>query len=75
MPNKRMTVKEERADGVTVYMVEQYRYPVGSRFWELPQGQTAALPGKSIRQDLRIIEIVCLFGTPADSQAQIILAR
>ncbi|MBY8976977.1 NUDIX hydrolase [Rhodobacteraceae bacterium NNCM2] len=26
-----------------IHMVEQYRYPVGKRFWELPQG---ALQGK-----------------------------
>jgi ADP-ribose pyrophosphatase len=25
-------------DGEELHMVEQYRYPVGERFWELPQG-------------------------------------
>lgn len=25
-------------DGSHVHLVEQFRYPVGDRFWELPQG-------------------------------------
>ena len=29
-----------------VYLVEQYRYPVGARFWELPQGS----PGRKLGQ-------------------------
>ncbi len=27
-----------------IYMVEQYRYPVGGRFWELPQGSWEGRP-------------------------------
>ena len=39
-----------------VYMVEQYRYPVGSRFWELPQGsweESSISPCDLARAELR----------------------
>ena len=32
-------------DGEFVWMVEQYRHPVGERFWEFPQGAWEDLPG------------------------------
>ncbi|NML14506.1 NUDIX domain-containing protein [Azohydromonas caseinilytica] len=30
-----------------IYLVEQFRYPVGGRYWELPQGAWEDDPGKS----------------------------
>jgi ADP-ribose pyrophosphatase len=39
-----------------VYLVEQYRYPVGSRFWELPQGsreESSVSPCDLARAELR----------------------
>ena len=39
-----------------VYMVEQYRYPVGARFWELPQGsweESSISPCDLARAELR----------------------
>ena len=38
-----------------IYLVEQYRYPVGSRFWELPQGsweESSISPGELARAEL-----------------------
>ena len=32
-------------DDGSVHLVEQYRYPVGARFWELPQGSWEHAPG------------------------------
>ena len=31
-------------DGDGLHLVEQYRYPVGGRFWELPQGSWEERP-------------------------------
>ncbi len=31
-------------DDLSVHLVEQYRYPVGTRLWELPQGAWEAMP-------------------------------
>jgi 8-oxo-dGDP phosphatase len=31
-------------DGERFHLVEQYRYPVGARMWEFPQGTVAATP-------------------------------
>ena len=31
-------------DGGALHMVEQYRYPVGARYWELPQGAWETKP-------------------------------
>ena len=32
-------------DGDDLWLVEQFRYPVGGRFWELPQGSWEGRPG------------------------------
>jgi ADP-ribose pyrophosphatase len=39
----------------SVYLVEQYRYPVQGRYWELPQGswETAVEPAKLAEAELR----------------------
>jgi len=48
---------DETADGVGVWLVEQYRYTLGRRVWELPQGayeDGPDLPGVELaRQELR----------------------
>ena len=39
-----------------IYLVEQFRYPVGRRYWELPQGsweETAVEPAKLAAAELR----------------------
>ena len=38
-------------DGDHVWMVEQYRHPVGERFWEFPQGAWEDSPG-ALAEDL-----------------------
>lgn len=38
-------------DGVGFYLVEQYRYPVGGRYWEFPQGSLESSP------DLDMLEV------------------
>ena len=38
-------------DGEFVWMVEQYRHPVGERFWEFPQGAWEDAPG-ALAEDL-----------------------
>lgn len=44
-------------EGDGMYLVEQFRYPVGARFWELPQGSLeddpTADPLKIARAELR----------------------
>jgi 8-oxo-dGTP pyrophosphatase MutT (NUDIX family) len=37
-------------DGEFVWMVEQYRHPVGERFWEFPQGAWEDAPGASAEE-------------------------
>ena len=40
------------ADGA-MYLVEQYRYPIGARFWELPQGAWEDRPGAEMAEVAR----------------------
>lgn len=43
-------------DGDSIYMVEQFRYPVQQRFWELPQGSwedSDVLPENLARAELK----------------------
>lgn len=44
-------------EGEAIWLVEQYRYPVGGRFWELPQGswegRADAEPAEVARGELR----------------------
>jgi ADP-ribose pyrophosphatase len=40
-------------DDGQVHLVEQYRYPVKSRYWELPQGSWGADPMEMARGELR----------------------
>jgi len=37
-------------DGERFHLVEQYRYPVGARLWEFPQGSVADPPGLSAQE-------------------------
>ena len=51
---------ESGADGGAVWLVEQYRYPVGLRRWEFPQGSwddPLAVPGSRDPADLARAEL------------------
>jgi 8-oxo-dGTP pyrophosphatase MutT (NUDIX family) len=37
-------------DGDSVWLIEQYRYPVGRRFWEFPQGSGEDSPSASAEE-------------------------
>src|SRR4051794_27341838 len=37
-------------DGDSVWLIEQYRYPVGRRFWEFPQGAWEDSPSASAEE-------------------------
>jgi 8-oxo-dGTP pyrophosphatase MutT (NUDIX family) len=40
-------------DGDSVWLIEQYRYPVGRRFWEFPQGAWEDSPSASAESPAR----------------------